>query len=208
MPRLSPLWLIFASVSVAPRPPDVWISPMEGSLSPWARDSTDSGGGRALAHQSAPSAVCPILPVPIPVAFHGRPPPQLRPMRPSRSDARQWSEGAAVPGPGKADRALRPAAVCRGRRGRCRGVRAGRHVQRRRHRDDRDSRRLRDVQCTPVARCLICPARLTERQTARLSRAGTAGDRHGSLEGVGGVITSEACHLKADISVIPEMQLF
>ena len=31
---------------------------------------------------------------------------------------------------------------------------------------------------------------------------------HGSLEGVGGVITSEVCHLKADISVIPEMQLF
>ena len=31
---------------------------------------------------------------------------------------------------------------------------------------------------------------------------------HGSLEGVGGVITSEVCHLKVDISVIPEMQLF
>ena len=31
---------------------------------------------------------------------------------------------------------------------------------------------------------------------------------HGSLEGIGGVITSEVCHLKAVISVIPEMQLF
>ena len=31
---------------------------------------------------------------------------------------------------------------------------------------------------------------------------------HGSLEGVGDVITSEVCHSKADVSVITETQVF
>ena len=186
MPRLSSLWLLFAFVCVASRSPDVRISLMEGSPSPWARDSTDSGGGRALAHLSAPSTVCRILPVPVPVACRGQPPPQLRPLRPSRGDARPWSEGAAGPPPDKAVTAHRPTEVCRGGRGRRRGVRAGRHVQRRRHRDDRDSRRLRDAQRTPLARCLVCPARLTERQTARVSGAGAVRDRGTAASGPGG----------------------
>ena len=87
----------------------------------------------------------------------------------------------------EADGARRPTATCRGGRGRCRGVRAGRHVQRRRHGDDRDSRRLRDAQCTPVARCLIRPARLAERRTARLSRDGTDGDRGTAASGSRGM---------------------
>ena len=56
-----------------------------------------------------------------------------------------------------------------------------------------------------MARCLICPARLTERQTARLSRAGTAGDRGTAASGEGGKINIGHLNVRSLTSKLDEV---
>ena len=111
----------------------------------------------------------------------GRPPPhgELRPppLRPAwlhTGGVRPWSEGAAVSHSGPAVAATR-----RCRRAQHRGCRAGRRVQRRRHRADRDSTALPGA--APV-RCLVTPVRLTRGQAERAERA----ERRSAADGGGG----------------------
>ena len=106
-----------------------------------------------------------------------RSPPRLRPARPSGPGAWPWSRGAAGPGAGRPDSGRCPPAPRRpARRGRGRGARAGRRVERRRHRTD-------TMMTTGGSRpepVLITPSRLTLRQTHSITRrdsAAGAGDR-------------------------------
>ena len=197
---------------------------MAGDPWPVGRSSTATGRGRAFINQSAaPPAVRRILLVS--VAGQGRPPPPPPPpppplpqpcpcpcpMRPCWGDDRPWSQGAAGPGRAvtEADQ-LRPAAARRGGRlERRRGARAGRRVQRRRYRDDRDLRQLRDArwginrEFTP--RCLVCPARLTEHRTARLSREGAVANDGTAANEPGGQINIGHLNVRSLSSKLDEV---
>ena len=108
---------------------------------------------------------------------------QLRPARPSRGDARPWSRGAAGPGAARPLAARRPDVYLRVRR---RGVRAGRRVQLRRHREDGDEdracsdrpTRARVLVPIPAAGCASdcapVPVLVTDRRPARGAGRGAA----------------------------------
>ena len=129
---------------------------------------TDPRRGAAAVLQSARLATLHRI-LPDLICGQGRPPLWLGPARPSRGDARPWACGAA--GPRKPAAAhCRPEAAGGRRAGRRhrRGTRAGHRVQRRRSRAGCDlDRAVRGGSAGPRDRCLVSPARLTLRQTAR-----------------------------------------
>ena len=108
-----------------------------------------------VAVQSAlPSAVYRVLPDL--VTGHTDQPTRLQPAWLGGGGARPWAKGAAG---GRAKGCSRAREMERSRRGRHRGVRAGRRLQLRRHRLDRGA--VRAGRDAPLPRCLAAPARLT-----------------------------------------------
>ena len=147
MPLISSLWFNFATVLIGVgglHMPGVWL----GDPAFYRSGERYTG---AVVQSALPSAVHRILPDL--VTGRADQPTRLQPAWLGGGGARPWAGGAAG--------ARRSGAreMERSRRGRHRGVRAGRRLQLRRHRLDRGAARAgRDA---PLPRCLAAPARLT-----------------------------------------------